>query len=80
MSLADPRSLTERTYSRLRDEILSSRLKPGQKLRLRDLCEMTGASLSVVREAMDAAGSGGSAERRSAAGLFRALSGSQGPA
>jgi DNA-binding GntR family transcriptional regulator len=51
MTALDPRSLTERTYLRLRNEILSSRLKPGQKLRLRDLCDLTGASLSVVREA-----------------------------
>ncbi len=51
MTQADPRSLTERTYLRLRSEILSSRLKPGQKLRLRDLCDLTGVSLSVVREA-----------------------------
>lgn len=51
MAAADPSSLTQRTYLQLRDEILSSRLTPGEKVKLRDLSELTGASLSVVREA-----------------------------
>lgn len=46
------RSLTSAVLARLRAEILSSRLKPGEKMLIAGLAECLGVSLSAVREAL----------------------------
>lgn len=46
------KSLTEQTYFRIRDDILSCRHRPGTPLRINVLCEELGASLGAVREAL----------------------------
>jgi DNA-binding GntR family transcriptional regulator len=45
-------TLKIRTHARLRDAIIFGEFKAGQKLKERELCLLTGASRSVVREAM----------------------------
>src|SRR5207244_1237124 len=47
------RSLTERVYGSLRDDILAGRFAPGQRLRPTDLAAIHGVSLNVVREALN---------------------------
>ncbi|MBO1073503.1 GntR family transcriptional regulator [Roseomonas marmotae] len=69
MSQADPiaeaRDLTLATvvHRRLREDILSGRLPPGQKLKLRDLAESYGAGASPMREALSKLAAEGLAER-----------------
>jgi len=45
-------SLTHSAYERLRAELLSGRLQPGERLKITDLCEALSVSLSAVREAL----------------------------
>jgi DNA-binding GntR family transcriptional regulator len=45
-------SLTAEAFGRIRSEILSCRLPPGQKLVIADLCQQLGFSLGAVREAL----------------------------
>ena len=45
-------SLTAEAYARIRAEILSCRLKPGQKLVIQDICDSLEFSLGAVREAL----------------------------
>jgi DNA-binding GntR family transcriptional regulator len=47
------RSLTERTYTCLRADILAGRFAPGQRLRPTELAGINGVSLNVVREALN---------------------------
>jgi DNA-binding GntR family transcriptional regulator len=47
------RSLTERTYTCLRADILAGRFTPGQRLRPTELAGIKGVSLNVVREALN---------------------------
>ena len=53
-SLADerPRSLTSAVQGRLRADILSTRLLPGQKLHIAGLAKQFSVSLAAVREAL----------------------------
>jgi DNA-binding GntR family transcriptional regulator len=46
------KTLTQKVVEGLRHAILSGRLKPGQRLIERELCEMTGVSRTAVREAL----------------------------
>lgn len=46
-------SLTQRTYSCLRADILGGRFAPGQRLRPSELAAANGVSLNVVREALN---------------------------
>ena len=46
------RSLTSRTYERLRNAIITARFKPGEKLRIDALREEFDGSLGAVREAL----------------------------
>jgi len=46
------RSLTSRAYRELRADILSGRIPPGKKIRIKELQERFSTSLSVVREAL----------------------------
>lgn len=46
------RSLTKAIYGQLRDDILRARLKPGEKLRVAELCDRYGYSSTPVREAL----------------------------
>ncbi|MCI0754919.1 GntR family transcriptional regulator [Teichococcus vastitatis] len=64
-SLADARDPTLATavHRRLREDILSGRLPPGQKLRLRDLTENYGAGASPMREALAKLAAEGLAEQ-----------------
>lgn len=45
-------SLTAEAHARIRAEILSCRLEPGQKLVIQDICDAMGFSLGAVREAL----------------------------
>jgi DNA-binding GntR family transcriptional regulator len=45
-------SLTQSAYERLRADLLACRLRPGERLRIGDLCTALGVSLSAVREAL----------------------------
>lgn len=45
-------SLTHRAYARLREDLLSCRLKPGSKLNIKELSEAMEVSLGAVREAL----------------------------
>lgn len=49
---ASPTSLTQSVYERLRSDVLACRLRPGQRLRINDLSQDLGVSLSAVREAL----------------------------
>lgn len=46
------RSLTEQIYRQLKSELLTCRLRPGERLRTKELSERFGVSLSGVREAL----------------------------
>ena len=46
------RSLTKAIYAQLREDIVSARLKPGEKLRVGELCDRYGYSSTPVREAL----------------------------
>ena len=55
MELVKPRtssSLTHEVYERLRDEVLSGGVRPGQKLKIHELVEQLGANQGAVREAL----------------------------
>src|SRR3546814_10378760 len=45
-------SLTERAYKRLRDDLLTCRLAPGDKLNIKEISETLGVSLGAIREAL----------------------------
>lgn len=45
-------SLTQVAYERLRDDVLSCQIRPGQKLKISDLVERLGVSQGAVREAL----------------------------
>ena len=45
-------SLTDKAYRQLRSDLLACRLRPGEKLRINDLCQTLSVSLSAVREAL----------------------------
>jgi DNA-binding GntR family transcriptional regulator len=45
-------SLTQSCYERLKADLISCRLKPGERLRTQDLCVRLDANLSAVREAL----------------------------
>jgi DNA-binding GntR family transcriptional regulator len=46
------KSLTSNAYERLRRDVLSCALRPGQRLNINELCQTTGFNLSAVREAV----------------------------
>ena len=58
----DP-TLATAVHRRLREDILSGRLPPGLKLKLRDLAESYGAGGSPMREALSKLAAEGLAER-----------------
>lgn len=45
-------SLTEKTYASLRADILACRLRPGQRLKIHEICARLGVSPGAVREAL----------------------------
>lgn len=49
---SNAKTLNEVAFGRLRGDILSGRLVPGQKLAFADLCERYGVSVGVIREAL----------------------------
>jgi GntR family transcriptional regulator, trigonelline degradation regulator len=62
--------LRGRTLKTLREAILASHLKPGQRLVERDLCQQTGVSRSSIREALRYLESEGLVESRGSKGMF----------
>jgi DNA-binding GntR family transcriptional regulator len=46
------KSLTSTAYERLRRDVLSCELRPGQRLNINELCQTTGFNLSAIREAV----------------------------
>lgn len=62
--------LTDDVYSRVRDLILSSKLRPGQKLVDRDLADQLGTSRTPVREALARLAMMGLVEARSRRGYY----------
>jgi DNA-binding GntR family transcriptional regulator len=49
---ASSQSLTQGAFEALRADVLASRLRPGERLKINQLCERLGVSLSAVREAL----------------------------
>jgi len=45
-------SLTHSAYEKLRADLLTGRLQPGERLKINDLCDALSVSLSAVREAL----------------------------
>lgn len=45
-------SLTERAYQQLRDDLLTCRLAPGDRINIREIADKLGFSLGAVREAL----------------------------
>lgn len=45
-------NLTARAYQHIRDDILTCRIAPGQKINISDICSQLGFSLGAVREAL----------------------------
>lgn len=45
-------SLTQEVYARLRSDLLAGRFRPGDRLRISELCNAMGVSLGAVREAL----------------------------
>ncbi|MFP5432688.1 MAG: GntR family transcriptional regulator, partial [Alphaproteobacteria bacterium] len=45
-------SLTERAYRQLRDDLLTCRLVPGDRINIKDVSDNRGFSLGAVREAL----------------------------
>lgn len=62
-------TLKSRAHSRLRDAIIFGDFEAGQKLKERELCLLTGASRSIVREAMVHLERDGLVQRRSYSGF-----------
>lgn len=58
-----PASLTARTYERLRQDILSGALVPGQKLKIENLRQSYGSGASPIREALSLLTSDGLVDR-----------------
>jgi DNA-binding GntR family transcriptional regulator len=50
--MAQKFSLTQDAYERVRADLLACRLKPGERLRINDLCKRLSVSLGAVREAL----------------------------
>lgn len=72
--LARPRAeapnLTERAHGRIREDIMSARLVPGQKLRIDALSERYGIGVVPVREALNRLSAAGFVEHQSKRGFF----------
>jgi len=62
--------LRGRTLKTLREAILASHLRPGQRLVERNLCQQTGVSRSSIREALRYLESEGLIESRGSKGMF----------
>ena len=45
-------SIAEQIYAELRGDLISCRIRPGERLRTNDLGQRFGASLSAIREAL----------------------------
>lgn len=52
MPKAKGQTMTAQAYEQIRSDILSGRLKPGQKIKISDLVALLGFSLGAVREAL----------------------------
>ena len=65
----DGETLKSKTHTRLRDAIIFGEFEAGQKLKERELCLLTGASRSIVREAMVHLERDGLVQRRSYSGF-----------
>lgn len=70
MAVEKQEPLIDSVYARLRDLILSSVLRPGQKLVDRDLSEQLGVSRTPVREALGRLAMMGLVEARSGRGYY----------
>ena len=57
--MASNSTITQDVYLRLRADLLSCRLAPGEKLRIEDLCQRLSAGSSAIREALSRLGSEG---------------------
>jgi GntR family transcriptional regulator, carbon starvation induced regulator len=59
-------------YARLRQDVISTAIAPGQKLRVRELCERYGVGLNPVREALNRATNDGLVRQSDLRGFFAA--------
>jgi GntR family transcriptional regulator, carbon starvation induced regulator len=59
-------------YARLRHDVISTAIAPGQKLRIRELCERYGVGLNPVREALNRATNDGLVRQSDLRGFFAA--------
>src|ERR1700678_3888046 len=47
-----PASLTQAAYLRLRADLLACRIRPGERVKINDVCRQFAVSLGAVREAL----------------------------
>lgn len=59
-------------YARLRHDVISTAIAPGQKLRIRELCERYGVGLNPLREALNRATNDGLVRQTDLRGFFAA--------
>jgi GntR family carbon starvation induced transcriptional regulator len=59
-------------YARLRHDVISTAIAPGQKLRIRDLCERYGVGLNPLREALNRATTDGLVRQSDLRGFYAA--------
>src|ERR1700754_4944519 len=59
-------------YARLRHDVISTAIAPGQKLRVRELCERYGVGLNPVREALNRATTDGLVRQSDLRGFYAA--------
>ena len=68
--ISDTRNLSEQAHERIRRDILSGELFPGDKLQIESISERYGIGIAPVREALNRLSSEGLVERKSQRGFF----------
>jgi len=69
-TLSDTKNLSEQAHDRIRRDILSGELFPGEKLQIETVSERYGIGMAPVREALNRLSSEGLVERKSQRGFF----------
>ena len=69
-TLSDGKNLSEQAHERIRRDILSGELFPGEKLQIDTVSERYGIGMAPVREALNRLSSEGLVERKSQRGFF----------
>lgn len=69
-SFSDPKNLSEQAHDRIRRDILSGELFPGEKLQIEAISERISIGIAPVREALNRLSSEGLVARKSQRGFF----------